>query len=203
MEARNLFGVNPVESVYFDKEELLGGIVRLYAPQGFDVVANYSEKGNTPLTEKARLKFSLEPCSKAVLKAGADQLPVSNNSVDSLYFENQLRSWNTKSQKQAGKDYGVGDISGLMAFYVRCLGEFKRVINRNGILVFPCSDLVSDQRSYFLHSLVYNEATRHGFKPLDIFICVRKMKGMARAEGVQSQSRKHHEYFWVFKKVKE
>jgi len=84
----------------------------------------------------------------------------------------------------------------LEKLYKAILIESKRVLKKNGILIFKCQDY-TDSKTTMTHCLVYKWALELGFYAKDLAILIKPNK-IYNGNTNQRHLRKVHTYFWVF-----
>ena len=151
-------------------------------------------------------KSDLEPRQKNVLKLDVRHLPLLGNSIKSIIFDPPFIC-KSKGEKEAGiikQRYGFigSSMPELFSFYKECLKEFHRILRVNGILVFKCMDVVEGRKNVFSHVEVMIMARELGFTPADLFIVTSKFRIKPHKLIRQWHARKHHAYFWVFRKAR-
>jgi len=85
--------------------------------------------------------------------------------------------------------------------YKATLYEAARVLQRGGVLVFKCQDLIHNHRMHATHVNSIRWAEQAGFRLLDIFVLAAKNRMPSPQKGTQRHARVHHSYFLVLKKV--
>jgi tRNA G10 N-methylase Trm11 len=200
-----------VKSISYDEQEILKNILNLHCTsKDIDLdptysIGNFYKNG----LKKPRLKFDIFPQAKDVVMASADNLPLTDECINTIMFDPPFLATKGKSLKdkndnnKINKRFSVfSDEKKLHKFYVNSLKEFYRVLRFEGTLIFKCQDKVSSQKQYFSHCYIYNEAIKIGFYAKDLFILLAKNRIVADWQKANQQhARKYHSYFWVFKKI--
>lgn len=201
-----------IKSVSNDQVEIIKNIIELHIPDGeIDCDATYSIGNfynNTGIIEP-KYKFDILPQTEGVTKADCRELPLEDNSINSLIFDPPFIA-NQPSEKNI-KDGTIGLISKRFGYYKSipilwdmykdALKEIYRVLNDKGTLIFKCQDTVSSGKQYLSHVFIINEAIKLGFYPKDMFVLTAKNR-MIGLHKQQLHSRKYHSYFVVFQKAK-
>lgn len=200
-----------IKSISFDQQEIINNIIKLHIPSlTIDCDATYS-KGvfyKDGVIPQPKYKYDINPQIEGVELADCRNLPLSDNSIDSLMFDPPFLATTGKSleinndSNRINKRFGVyKSESELHQFYVDSLKEFYRVLKPNGILIFKCQDKVSSKTQYMSHCFIMNQAESIGFYPKDLFILLAKNRLVADWQlNKQQNARKFHCYFWVFQK---
>ena len=196
-------------SFSYDQHEILRWIIKLHN-QGrpFEVDPTYSKgvfyKKGVP---EPLVKFDLFPQTSDTIKARADRLPLSCDSVGSLIFDPPFVAKNQKRKnavlgKIEKRFYGFKTVPLLWDFYRSALDEFWRILRPQGVLVFKCQDMVSGGKQHMSHYEIMKHADGLGFYCKDTF--VRGNKNVMISPNVrldnQQHARKSHCYFLVFVK---
>ncbi len=197
-----------IQSIGYDQHEIIMDILQLHCPDGIELDPTYNVGGFYRHSGIPRPKycFDITPLRPECEKADCRQLPLPAGSVRSIIFDPPFMATSFKSGnvgKMASKYGFINTMPELHSLYEDSLKEFSRVLIPRGILIFKCQDSVNGRRNYFTHVWVMNKAEEIGFRAIDLF--VKLSKNVMRSWNHQNQNyaRKHHCYFWVFKKMKE
>lgn len=201
-----------IKTISYNQTDIIKNIIDLHIDSGIiDCDPTYStgvfyKKNNIPTPE---LKFDLYPQIDGVVKANSEDLPLDDNSLNSIIFDPPFIVSKGPSLKKNKKGSNIiskrfssyESIPLLWDYYTKSLKEFYRVLNDNGILIFKCQDTVSGGKNYFSHVYVMNESLKYGFYPKDLFVLLAKNRLIGKMNK-QYHARKYHCYFWVFQKKK-
>lgn len=205
-----------IKSVSNSQEEIISNIIKLHSPNGvIDVDPTYS-KGQfykNGLVPQPRLKFDLEPQTKDTVQASSDNLPLEDNSVDTVMFDPPFvivgRGLTHKKNKEgssriAKRFGGYGNFEDLKEHYYNSLKEFYRVLKPNGIVIFKLQNTISSGKQHFTHYFTIKSAIELGFYPKDEFILHNKSKitSFGGRWKTQRHAMKHHSFFLVLEKTK-
>ena len=200
-----LFGQKVIKSISFDEQEIIRDILFLHA-NGKDIdcdptysIGNFYKKG----LKQPKYKFDLTPQVDGVVQSDCRNLPLENESIETLMFDPPFMFGGRDKQQEylMSKRFTIiQSFDDLKELYQNALKEFYRVLKKNGILIFKCQDF-TDTYTTFTHSLVLNWATEIGYNAKDLFIFLSK-GAMANKSIQQRHARKYHSYFWVFQKSK-
>lgn len=195
---------NIIKSVSRDQSEILGSIIKLYCPSGFDLDPTYSTvvfyKNGVP---KPTFRFDLTPQSDDVAECDCRKLPFPDGYLGSIVFDPPFVGGSRKNGKPGiikERFSYFPSIPKLWEFYRESLVEFYRVLSSNGVLVFKCQDSVESGKQYITHVAVMNMAVQLGLYPKDLFILIAGNRIISPNQQKQQHSRKYHSYFWVFVK---
>ena len=198
-----------VKSISYSQEEIIQGILKLHCDTPIELDPPYST-GNfyKGVVEAPKYKFDLYPQTEDTIKSDARDLPLKNESINTIMFDPPFLVTKGKSleldndNNKILKRFGVFPTEKeLFQFYVDWLEEFYRILKPNGVLIFKCQDKVSSGKQYFSHNFIMNEAERIGYYIKDIFILLASNRMVPEWQlRNQKHSRKFHSYFLVFEK---
>ncbi len=194
-----------IQSIGYDQHEIILDILQLHCPGGIELDPTYNVGGfyrhsGIPIPKYC---FDINPLRPECLQGDCRQLPLPAGSIRSMIFDppfmaTSVRDGNTG--KMAGRYSYVKTMPELHSLYEDSLKEFSRVLLPRGILIFKCQDSVNGRRNYFTHVWIMNKAEELGFQAIDLFIKLSKYTMRSWNHQRQFYARKHHSYFWVFKK---
>lgn len=198
-----------VKSISYNEQEIIESILKLHCTYPIEVDPTYSKgnfyKGNFP---DPIYKFDILPQVDGVIMASADDLPLDDESINTIMFDPPFLATTGKSLKvedgsnKINKRFGVyPNEKELHRFYLSSLTEFYRILKLGGILIFKCQDKVSGGKQYFSHNFIISEATKMGYYCKDMFILLAKQRIVANWQlKNQKNARKFHSYFLVLEK---
>lgn len=198
-------------SVFKSDEDAIKAALKLHSSTGkIDIDPTYSVGNfykNTSI-EEPLLRFDIAPQVDGVIQADCRNLPVANESINTIIFDPpflatkgpSLRIDNRKSNIIAKRFSVFPNEQKLHQFYVDSLKEFHRILRLKGIVVFKCQDKVSSGKQYLSHIFIINEAQKIGFYAKDIGILLAKSRMVAQWQKNQKHFRKYHSYYLIFTK---
>lgn len=198
-----------VKSISYNEQEIISWVLQLHCNTPIELDPTYSKgnfyKGNF---EEPKYKFDLYPQIAGVEQANAENLPLPDESINTMMFDPPFLATKGKSlttensSNKINKRFGVYPTEKeLHQFYLNALTEFYRILKPNGILIFKCQDKVSSGKQYFSHLFIMNEAQKMGFYCKDMFILLAKNRLVADWQlKSQKNARKFHSYFLVLEK---
>ena len=201
-----------IKSLSFNQQEIIQNIISLYIPsKQIDLDPTYS-KGifykNSPFPAP-ELKFDLYPQVEGVIQADCRNLPLDNQSINSIMFDPPFLATtgpslnSSQNNNLINKRFGVyHNEQALHQMYWDSLKEFWRILKPEGILIFKCQDKVSSGKQYMTHVYTMNMAEEIGFYTLDLFVLGVESRLVADWQMNQKHARKFHSYFLVFQKPK-
>lgn len=194
-----------IKSISFSQDEILGWILRLYCPDGFDLDPTYSKGGFYRSIAPPRLRFDINPQIDGVEQADCANLPLADGSIGSIMFDPPFIAGtapNGLSKKIMMKRFGYyrNVQTELWGMYRKAMNEFYRLLKPGGVLVVKCQDTIDGGKQYLSHVEIINQAISFGFYPKDLFILLAKHRLMSPNMRIQQHARKFHSYFLVFVK---
>ena len=200
-----------ITSINYSQIDIIQNIIQLYIPQGkIDADVTYSKgvfykNGNI---QEPQYKFDINPQTVDTVQADCRNLPLPDNSINSLMFDPPFLATSGKSLSTQENNNLILRRFGyyrnekeLHKFYQDALNEFNRVLINDGILIVKCQDKISSGKQYLSHVFIINQAIEQGFYPEDIFILLAKSRIVADWQiKNQKHARKFHSYFIVFRK---
>ena len=197
-----MLDVRFVSSVAVSDEEALLGIMRLYAPLGFDADVTYSTgrfyRGSVP---QPLHKFDIAPQIEGVLAADCRRLPVPGNSWSAMVCDLPFIHAPGKKSIIGNRFKGFKSQAELRSVYQDAMFEFYRVLAPNGVVAWKCQDIVESGKQNWTHCWLWLWATEIGFYPLDQIVVIgggRKIVGHNHKR--QVHARRGHCVWWVFRK---
>lgn len=192
-------------SLSFDQDKILRDIMRLYLDgQPFDVDPTYS-KGSfySRGLPQPHFKFDLNPQFPDVVKASSNNLPLDNESVQSIIFDPPFMPSHSKIPgKIKARFTSFASVTEMWEMYRSSMIEFWRILKPTGILVFKCQDTVSSGKNYFSHFEIERYAKEIGYDQIDLFILGSNHVLISSKWSRQYHARKSHSFVLVFTKPK-
>jgi len=192
-----------IKTINDNQENLIKDILSLHCPNGIDLDPTYSKGNFYKNIPQPKIKSDLFPQSSDVIRSDAGSLWLSDNSINSIMFDPPFIAGHTK-EKPTGimgeRFHGFPYVSDLWNWYDKCLAEFHRVLNVDGVLIFKCQDTVSSGKQWLSHVHIINKAEELGFYTKDLFILTAKNRIVGHNHKNQKHARKFHSYFLVFVK---
>lgn len=192
-------------SLSFDQDKILRDIMRLWldgAP--FDVDPTYSKGVFYRKLPQPRLKFDIDPQFPDVVRSSADNLPLNDESVQSIIFDPPFMGSHIPGNagKIKTRFTSFASIDEMWQMYRDALAEFWRILEPGGIVVFKCQDTVSSGKNWFSHYEVEKYAREIGYEQLDLFVLGSKRVLISSTWSHQRHARKNHSFFVVLGKPK-
>lgn len=199
---------NTIKSVSYSQEEIMKWIMVLYCPYGFDLDPTYSKGNLYKNLPQPKIKADLNPQTHDCQKADCQNLPIENETINSIMFDPPFLGHTPKEINKKGSNIvhrrfgSYNSMKSLWKMYENSLKEFYRILKKQGILVFKCQDIINSRKQYLSHVEIINQALKIGFYPIDLFILISKITLISGKLKKQEHAKKHHCYFIVFKKEK-
>ena len=200
-----------IKSISYDQTEIINWILSLHCNTPIELDPTYS-KGNFYIKTgipQPNHKFDINPQCEGVQQANAEDLPLDDESINTIMFDPPFLATKGPSLKkndennQMAQRFGVYETEKeLHQFYERALIEFYRILSQKGILIFKCQDKVSSGKQYMSHVFIINKAIEIGYYCKDMFILLAKNRMVPEWQlKNQKNARKFHSYFIVLQKL--
>lgn len=190
-------------SSYFENEqECIKAILQIHHGGGdIDCDPMYF-KGNFYKNglNKPKYKFDLNPQTEDCIQADATNLPLSDNSLNSIILDPPFLfgiHGKTKNYYSARTHTIFESWKELSECYQGILKNAHRVLRKGGLLIFKCQDY-TDSKTTMTHCYVWQWATELGFYAKDLAILNIPQHKVYNGNTTQRHLRKVHTYFWVF-----
>lgn len=181
--------------------EIFPGILQLYVKPGSRIAdVNYG-KGvfwrNIDTT-----KYDFKPSD---LKDGVDMcsLPYADESLDALVMDPPYMPTEYTGIAQFGDYYGIKPRftdkkwdAAVLELYRNGMKEANRVLNKDGVMLIKCQDMVCANRQIVVHADLITYGAELGWRCEDIFVLVQNNK-RPHPRKRQCHARKNHSYFLV------
>jgi len=200
-----LFGSKTISTIGYNEQEIIRDILFIHA-KGKIIdcdptysIGNFYKKG----LPQPKYKFDKTPQIKGCIEATSDNLPLDNESVNTIMFDPPFvfGIHGKAEQNIMAERFSIfKNFDELRTMYEGSLKEFYRILKPKGIVIFKCQDY-TDSKTTMTHCLVYNWAIDNGFYAKDLFILFSKQR-VFNPNLQQRHARKFHSYFLVFEKTK-
>ena len=196
-----------VKSVGMDQHAILADIMRLHAPDGFEVDVTYGNgglyKGGIPQPVH---KFDIDPQAEGVICRDSQYTGLPNGETGSVIYDPPFLTYIRKGRDGNGhmalakRFGGYWSYDELQEDYIHSISEAYRILKKKGVYVIKCQDIIHNHKMHCTHGMVINMAEVEGFRLLDLFILHKAHRMRSPQKGQQRHARIHHSYFLVFKK---
>lgn len=193
-----------IKSISYNQHEIIENIIKLHIPKGeIDIDCTF---GNGSFYSKGIKRpfhcFDIDPLFDYVKKHSSCSMPIHSNTVNSIIFDPPFLTYIKKGREHnsiMGKRFsGYWAYSELEEHYSKTIKEAHRVLNKKGILIIKCQDIIHNHKLHATHINITNWADTL-FRLKDLFILNAKNRiGHNRK---QQHARVYHSYFMVLEKI--
>lgn len=199
-----------IQSLSYDQNEILEGILELAGLEGFDADLSYGNggfygRGIEPPAHRLDIDATLAGLTRV---ACSTDTGIASESLRSAVFDPPFLTY-VKNARDHGSIMGARfggywRFEDLRDHYRATLIECARILRHRGILVFKCQDIVHNHRLRPTHMYVVDWA-REWFRLKDLYVLgaqhrmpIPPQKGHAPKR--QKHARIHHSYFLVLER---
>lgn len=192
-------------SVFKNDGEILKAISDIHLKgKWYDLDCTYSKGIFYKDIEQPKIKSDLIPLFEDVTESDCRNLTfLKDKSIESIVFDPPFLFRNRKSDnkdKISARFTYFKSFEELIEMYRTSLDEFKRVLKKDGYVLFKTQDM-TDGKFYCTHNEIINYATKIGYQLKDIIIKATTTK-LQREAKQQNCVAKVHSY-WLVLKYKE
>ena len=200
-----------IRSVYYDQTEILKSIMELCNIERFCADVTYGNgKFYSDIPEPVH-KFDISPQVPNVIEACSTWLPLPIHSIKSLVFDPPFLTYVRAAREGNGNMIMAKRFGGYWRYdelekhYRDTLRESHRVLEKKGIMIFKCQDIIHNHKMHCTHLNVM-EWSKGLFRLKDLFILPAKSRmPIPQQEGTKKKVQKHarifHSYFMVLEKI--
>ena len=197
-----------IKSTSTNQIEILENIKALYTDgKNFDADITYGNGIFYKGSENPNHCFDIDPLKDHVVKACSTNIPMGDESLESIVFDPPFLTYVRAARKGNGQMVMAGRFSGYWKYqeledhYKGTLKEAARLLKKKGIMVFKCQDIIHNHKMHCTHANTINWAAECGLSLKDLFILNAKHRMPApNRKGKQKHARIFHCYFLVFEK---
>ena len=198
-----------IKSVYYDQIDILKSIMELCGIEKFCADVTYGNGKFYGDIEQPVFKGDISPQLPQVTECSSSELPVQDKAFKSLVFDppfltyvKSAREHNSIMAKRFG---GYWRYDELEKHYRETLIEANRVLDKKGIMIFKCQDIIHNHKMHCTHINIM-DWSKGLFRLKDLFILPAKARmPMPEKEGEKKRVQKHarvfHSYFMVLEKI--
>lgn len=194
-----------IKSVSDNQDEIINNIITLHCPNGIECDITYGNGSFYKEIPEPKYKFDIDPQCDGVINACSTNISLDNNSVNSIMFDPPFLTYIKNGREGNGSMIMSNRFSGywkyeeLVEHYKMTISEAYRVLNKNGIFIMKCQDIIHNHKMHCTHANVISWASSFGFRLKDLFILTAKHRLPApNRKGQQKHARIFHSYFLVF-----
>lgn len=193
-----------IKTTYTDETDLIKNMFKLYNENKLtvDLDPTYSKGVFWRNLEDPKLKFDLIPQAKGVVQSDCTNLPLGDESINSIMFDPPfvLGIVNSKKGIIGNRFSGFKTMKDLKQMYSKSLEEFYRILNKGGFVFFKCQDTVTSGKQFFTHIFIIEKAMELGFEVDDLFVYVRENAIIDPKWKKQLHAKKTHCYYLVLRR---
>lgn len=198
-----------IKSTSYDQDEILDNILSLHCAGPIEVDPTFSE-GNF-YKKRPRPEHCLDICPQFdfVEKGDCRNLPFEDGKFKTVILDGPWTVGSGKSllKKKKGTNITPGRFGCfktpaiLFDFYRDSIKEMARILGKGGILIQKIAPVAACGKNWATHMLSIQVAQVHGLVWVDEFLLLAKSRVTSGKVKKQRHARKHHSYFYVFKKT--
>lgn len=198
-----------IKSVSDDQEYIIKSIMNLCNIDKFDADVTYGNGVFWKNLPKPLYCFDINPQLDYVKFASSNDLPFQNDELNSIMFDppflTYIKSAREHNSIMAKRYGGYWKYDELETHYKETIKEAYRVLNKKGIFVVKCQDIIHNHAMHPTHINVANWSNNM-FRLKDMFILTAKNRipipqKQNETKKVQKHARIHHSYFMVMEKI--
>ena len=198
-----------IQSVSHDQDYIIKSIMDLCEIRWFDVDLTYGNGGFWRNLPEPLFKFDIDPQNDATQQASSTNVPLNDVCVSSAIFDPPFLTYIKAGREHGsvmGKRFsGYWRYDELEEHYRGTIKEAHRILEKKGVFVIKCQDIIHNHKMHCTHINVVNWAEGM-FRLKDLFVLAAKHRmPMPETEGakkrVQKHARIHHSYFLVLEKL--
>ena len=196
-----------IKSISYDQHEILASIMTLCNIERFCVDVTYGNGGFYKTIEKPIHCFDLDGTLPDVTQCSSDDLPLKDETVNSLVFDPPFLTYVRAAREGNGAMVMARRFGGywrydeLEAHYRATIIEAHRVLGKKGIMVIKCQDIIHNHKMHCTHANIIGWAEGM-FRLKDLFILpVKHRMPSPNRAGTQKHARVYHSYFMVLEKT--
>lgn len=199
-----------VKSINFDQSQILQDICRLHTDGVIECDVTFGngqfyKNNDVPLPH---LRFDIDPQDSETERRCSTNTKLPDSSVNSVIFDPPFLTYvrhgrtGNGEMKMAKRFGGYWTYNELANHYILTLNEMSRILNKKGVLIVKCQDIIHNHKMHATHVNVINWSTPLGFRLLDLFILGAKHRlPSPNKKGLQKHARIFHSYFLVLQKI--
>lgn len=198
-----------IKSISYSQDEIIKNIINLHCNGKLDCDVTYGNGAFYKEVEKPKYKYDIEALSDGVKVCCSTDIPLKDNHINSLMFDppfltyvREGREHGSKKGKKAimsSRFGGYWTYKQLTLHYRKTIDEAYRCLNKKGIFIIKCQDIIHNHKMHCTHYNVIKWA-EDLFRLKDMFILTAKNRINRKVK--QQHARIYHSYFLVFESLK-
>jgi len=199
-----------IASVSYDQVEILKSIMELCKIEKFCADISYGNGKFYGEIEPPAFKGDIAPQVDGVTECSSSKLPVDDSAFKSLVFDPPFLTYVRAAREGNGNMIMAKRFGGYWRYdelekhYRETLSEAYRVLDKKGIMVFKCQDIIHNHKMHCTHANII-DWSRGLFRLKDLFVLPAKTRmPIPQQKGTKKKTQKHarifHSYFMVLEK---
>ena len=200
-----------IKSVYYDQIDILKSIMELCGIERFCADVTYGNGKFYGDIEQPAFKGDISPQLPGIIQCSSSTLPVDDRTFKSLVFDPPFLTYVRVAREGNGNMIMAKRFGGYWRYdelekhYRETLIEAHRVLDKKGIMVFKCQDIIHNHKMHCTHMNIM-EWSKGLFRLKDLFILPAKSRmAIPQQKGTKKKVQKHarifHSYFMVLEKI--
>ena len=200
-----------IPSVSYKQTEILKSIIELCKIERFCADISYGNGKFYGEIEQPGFKSDISPQVDGIHECSSSSLPVVDSIFKSLVFDPPFLTYVRAAREGNGNMIMAKRFGGYWRYdelekhYRETLIEAHRVLDKKGIMVFKCQDIIHNHKMHCTHLNVM-EWSKGLFRLKDLFILPAKSRmPIPQQAGTKKKVQKHarifHSYFMVLEKI--
>ena len=155
-----------VKSVSDNQDEIINGIIKLHCPDGIECDVTYGNGVFYKNIQEPKYKFHIDPQCDGVIQASSIELPLEDNTINSLMFDPPFLTYVRQGREGNGSMIMSNRFAGYWKYdeladhYRATINEAHRVLKHKGILIVKCQDIIHNHKMQNTQNIIYyNEKT--------------------------------------------
>lgn len=212
-KSKNTTRTDVIKSLEYDQDVIIRNIMDLCDITQFDADITYATGKFYKNLPQPKLKFDIDPQTPDTTQASSNNLPVADTSLNSIMFDPPFLTYVRSGRSGNGNMIMANRFSGYWTYneledhYKSTIQECARVLNKKGILVLKCQDIIHNHTMHSTHINV-TQWMQPWFRLKDLFVLGAKNRmPIPPKKGENKKKQKHariyHSYFMVLEKVQD
>ena len=202
-----------IRSVYYDQTDILKSIMGLNNIERFDADISYGNGSFYKSIPEPTFKCDISPQVDGVVECSSSNLDwCKDNQLNSVVFDPPFLTYVRAAREGNGNMVMAKRFGGYWRYdelekhYQETLTEAYRVLNKKGLLIFKCQDIIHNHKMHCTHLNIINWCDGL-FRLKDLFVLPAKSRmAIPQQTGTKKKVQKHarifHSYFLVLESRK-
>ena len=200
-----------IKSVYYDQVDILKSIMELCGIERFCADVTYGNGKFYGEIEQPIFRGDIAPQVDGVTECSSTNLPMNDNQIKSLVFDPPFLTYVRAAREGNGNMVMAKRFGGYWRYdelekhYKDTLREAYRVLDKKGVMVFKCQDIIHNHKMHCTHANVLSWMDGL-FRLKDMFILPAKNRmpipqQKKKKKKTQKHARIFHSYFLVLERL--